>query len=202
MGRIKVETEVRRKQIAEVSLRLIADHGLEGLSIAAIARHLGLVPSAIYRHFKCKNEIIRAALESFSIKTTENLDSAKSESHHSIDLLETFLFKQIAMIREIRAMPRIIFASKLYLDPLTGHSIDSHRYIKRNLDKISDVIKTGQKKKEIRCDVNAETIALLILGIIMPAMIFWHVSDGRFDVTQHAKKSWPLIKELLTHELK
>ncbi|HEY6572448.1 MAG TPA: helix-turn-helix domain-containing protein, partial [Candidatus Eisenbacteria bacterium] len=58
----KLATEVRRDQIAAAALQIIAAHGVRGLSLAAVARRVGLVPSAIYRHFAGKDEILDATL--------------------------------------------------------------------------------------------------------------------------------------------
>lgn len=54
----KMKTEVRREQIAAAALQLIARRGMHGLSIAGIARQVGLVPSAIYRHFDGKDHVL------------------------------------------------------------------------------------------------------------------------------------------------
>ena len=49
-------SSIRRQQIAEAALTLVADRGLNRLSVAAVVRRVGLVPSGIYRHFKSKEE--------------------------------------------------------------------------------------------------------------------------------------------------
>jgi AcrR family transcriptional regulator len=46
----KVKTEIRQEQIAGAALELIAMRGLDELNIGALARQVGVVPSAIYRH--------------------------------------------------------------------------------------------------------------------------------------------------------
>ena len=53
----KLGTEIRQEQIAEAALELVASQGLGRLSVAAVARRVGLVPSGIYRHYKSKDDI-------------------------------------------------------------------------------------------------------------------------------------------------
>ncbi|WP_419656085.1 transcriptional regulator, TetR family [Desulfosarcina variabilis str. Montpellier] len=55
-------TAVRHDQIAEAALDLVRSEGTRGLNVAAVAKRVGLVPSAVYRHFKNKSEIIDAVL--------------------------------------------------------------------------------------------------------------------------------------------
>ena len=50
----KLDTQIRREQIAEAAMSLVASQGLRRLSVAAVARRVGIVPSGIYRHFKSK----------------------------------------------------------------------------------------------------------------------------------------------------
>ena len=47
MGTKKVKTDVRQEQIAKATLRLVGRKGFRGVSIADIAREVGIVPSAI-----------------------------------------------------------------------------------------------------------------------------------------------------------
>ena len=42
--RQKLQTEVRQEQIIEAAMNLIASRGLKGLSVAALATRIGLVP--------------------------------------------------------------------------------------------------------------------------------------------------------------
>lgn len=62
MATEKLNTQVRKEQIAQAALELVAAGGLMKLSVAAVARRVGLVPSALYRHFKGKDEVLDAAL--------------------------------------------------------------------------------------------------------------------------------------------
>lgn len=52
----RISTQTRREQIAEAALNLIASQGIAFLSMAVLARRIGVVPSAIYRHFDSKDK--------------------------------------------------------------------------------------------------------------------------------------------------
>ncbi|MFA6546609.1 MAG: helix-turn-helix domain-containing protein, partial [Limisphaerales bacterium] len=58
----KTKTETRREQIARAAMRLLAVRGWQRVSLAAIARKVGVVPSAVYRHFSSKDEVLDAVL--------------------------------------------------------------------------------------------------------------------------------------------
>jgi len=60
----KTETGARQGQIIEAALELIDAEGVSALSIVGIAERVGIVPSALYRHFKSKEDVLDAVLES------------------------------------------------------------------------------------------------------------------------------------------
>ena len=76
MADAKLQTRIRREQIAEAALHLVAGEGVKRLSIAAVARRVGLVPSGIYRHFKSKDAMLDAVLELLDSKLQANVAAA------------------------------------------------------------------------------------------------------------------------------
>ena len=47
-----------REKIIEVSLKLFAEHGFTGVSVRSIAKEVGVRESALYKHFKNKQDIL------------------------------------------------------------------------------------------------------------------------------------------------
>lgn len=66
---------------------MAADGGLKKLSIAALARHLGLVPSASYRHFRNKHEIVDAMLRLVQSQLTGNVKAVCETTPNAIERL-------------------------------------------------------------------------------------------------------------------
>lgn len=62
MTKEKLDTEVRPEQILEAALDVVSRKGMKGLNLGAVARRVGLLPSALYRHFERKDVIIDALL--------------------------------------------------------------------------------------------------------------------------------------------
>ncbi|WAL64320.1 helix-turn-helix domain containing protein [Amycolatopsis cynarae] len=62
MARPKVPLISRRKAL-ETALRIIDEHGLEGLSIRRLAEALGVNGASLYHHFRNKDEILTGVAE-------------------------------------------------------------------------------------------------------------------------------------------
>ena len=199
MSEEKLETGIRREQIAEAVLGLVAAHGVNRLSMAAVARHVGLVPSGIYRHFKNKDEMILAALDRIEARLQANVRAAAEETADPLEQLQGLLMRHVRVIREGRAVPRIIFSDD-------GHSRHPARKarVKEILDaylgRISELIRQGQEEGKIRADVDPPTAALMLLGIVVPAGMLWHITDGEMDVTKHAQRAWSMFRRAIAAE--
>ncbi len=189
----KLGTEVRREQIAEAALQLVSSQGLNRLSVAAVARRVGLVPSGIYRHFRSKDAILAAVLDLIQQRLSENVRQAVAESDDPLEQIRGVLARHVRFIRQGRAIPRIVFADESF----TGHPERKQRVQKifrQYLAHLVDIVRQGQQCGRIRPELAPETTALLVLGIVIPAGIFWHVSDGGFDVTRHVERAWQILR--------
>jgi len=196
MKREKLNTEVRQEQIVEAAMNLIASRGLKGLSMAALANRIGLVPSAIYRHFKSKDDIVDMILGVIRERLLTNIRITCKETSEPMERLQSILKRHVETLRENRAIPRIIFSE----DVFTGNPKRKNRVygiINGYLDALNEIIRDGQQMGRIRSDMDSKTVALMFLGIIQPGAILWFLSDGKFDICDHSEKNWNVFREVI-----
>lgn len=196
MAREKLHTEIRREQIVQAALELIAQHGLRRLSVGAVARRLGLVPSALYRHFRSKEEIVLACFELVRSRALQNLEAVSAASPEALERMERLLRLNVQMVRELQAIPRIIFSEGFASDH-PGRRRKIYQLLQVVFARLEEVVREGQRRGEIRADLDARTLAVMFWGLMPPLVILWHVSDGRFDVTRQAEKSWQVLRQAL-----
>jgi AcrR family transcriptional regulator len=188
----KLETGVRRQQIAEAALALVAAKGLGKLSMAAVARRVGLVPSGIYRHFRNKDEILLAVIDRMAARMIANVQAACEETADPVLRLKSLLLHHVRVIREGRAIPRIIFSDDFH----SGHperKTRIQRLMSDYLGRIADLVRQGQAQGTIRPELEPPAVALMFLGMVIPPGILWHVSEGEFDVSRHAQRAWQMF---------
>jgi len=199
MAERKLDRQIRRQQIAEAALGLVADRGLGRLSMAAVARRVGLVPSAIYRHFKNKDEVILAVLDRIETRMEENVQAAREETPDPLQQIHSLLVRHVRFLREGRAVPQLIFSDDFH----HGHperKARVERILARYLGRIGDFVRQGQEEGKIRADLDPSTVAMMVLGIVVPAGILWHVTEGGFDVTRHAERAWQVLRQAIAAE--
>lgn len=192
----KLKTEVRKEQIAAAALQLIARRGVRGLSIAGIARQVGLVPSAIYRHFKSKDHVLDMLLDQIRQRLLDNVQAVQVETADPVEALRQLLFRHIKLIRESEAIPMLVFSDQVYSGRPKRKTM-MLRIIQDYLEQVGEVVKRGQKEKTLRDDLDPAVAAVMFLGLVQPAAILWHLSEGAFDVTKHAEKAWLVFRRAI-----
>ena len=71
--RARIETEA---QITAIGNRMIDDEGVDGLSLRAIARELGVVSSAVYRYVKSRDELLTILIRDAFSQIADAVDEA------------------------------------------------------------------------------------------------------------------------------
>ena len=189
MAAEKRSREARREQIAEAALEVIARHGTRSLSVGAVARRIGIVPSAIYRHFRGKEEILSAAIGRMGERLLENAGRAAGGEGDTIPRLRNLLRDHVRAIREGYAGPRIVFAEGIDGGGVS-HRMEVYHVIRRYLDRVAGILRQGQRAGHLRGDLDPEATAVHFLGLIQPAATLWYLSAGKFDVLMNAERSF------------
>jgi AcrR family transcriptional regulator len=195
MAEEKLDTQVRREQIAEAALTLIASQGLRRLSMGAVARRVGLVPSGIYRHFKNKDELLDAVLDRVEQRLLANVKASRDEHSNALDALRDVLMRHIRYLREgkVISVPRMIFSEDAHADN-PDRKRRALRVLKQYTGQVGEIVRLGQSQGCIRPDLDVQTVTMMLFGIVVPAGILWHLTDGGFDVTRHAQRAWQLFR--------
>jgi AcrR family transcriptional regulator len=186
---LKLDSEIRQEQIARAALAVVAEQGVRRLSIASVARRVGIVPSALYRHFKSKDAIIDTVLGLVRERLLENVRAVTVAASDPFEQLRLLLARHLQFITENQALPRVVFSEQVY-EGRPGRRRAMFRTIQAYLDEVAAIVKRGQADGRIQKDLDPATVAVMFLGLIQPAAILWHMSDGEFDVTQHAERAW------------
>lgn len=74
--RARLETEA---QITRIGNRMVDEDGVDGLSLRAIARELGVVSSAVYRYVKSRDELLTILIRDAFTQIADEVDAALAE---------------------------------------------------------------------------------------------------------------------------
>ncbi|MGD9928556.1 MAG: TetR/AcrR family transcriptional regulator [Mangrovibacterium sp.] len=187
------ELSERQKEIIKASLELISEKGIQGLTIKNIAKKIGVVESAIYRHFENKTRILIAILDSIKGNPkTENTQPSGS----AIEQIEQKLKNHFQTFASFPALVAVVFSEDIFQneDLLIEKTKE---IIQKSIADMTAVIQEGQKQNEIRGEIVPEHFATMILGTIRMFVKQWKMSDYSFDLIQKGDELINALKIIL-----
>jgi len=187
-------TDTRRDQIAEAALEIVRAEGIRGLNVSAVADKVGIVPSALYRHYKNKGEIVGAVLQLIQARLNAHFDEVVRQDIDPVEKLHLLLTRHIELISDNKAIPRIIFSEEV-IGGMPEKRQQLYGIIRDVIGNVCAIVTEGQESGAIRSDMPAENIAVSFLGMIQPAAVIWNLGDGEFDLLQHSRNAWRLFSD-------
>ncbi len=175
----------RQKQIIDTSIELIARGGIQELTIKNLSKEIGISEPAIYRHFENKTGILLAILTYFE-ELTQNL-SEKTFSLNIPVIERMFQFFE-GLTDEFLKTPS--FTKVLFSEEIFQNEKELSRKVfsimKGHQKRILELIKEGQKRREIREDIPEEIVAMIMLGSFRLLVTKWRMSEFSFDLKEQS----------------
>jgi AcrR family transcriptional regulator len=186
----------RQKEIIKVSLELIAEHGIQGLTIKNISKKIGIVESAIYRHYESKTQILIDLLDSISDFMPP---STSLENLSVVEIIEQKIENHFYAFTQFPPLVSIVFSEEIFrnhelLVKKTGEKIQN------SILDMTSLIRKGQNNGEIRKDINPEHFAIMVMGTIRMLVKQWKMSNHSFDLIQKGHQLIKSLKLLLKSE--
>ena len=190
-----METELseRQKEIINASLEIIAENGIQSLTIKNLSKKIGLVESAIYRHYESKTQILIAILDSITVETKSN-DLAEVKS--VISVLEKRFENQFFTFTENPALVSVIFAEDLFQNEVLLVEKTKAK-VERSISEMAVMIKVGQQKGEIRNDIDSEQLSIMIIGSVRMLVKQWKMSGYSFNLINKGAELIQSLKLIL-----
>ncbi len=196
MARLKLGTRIRRDQIAEAALALVAERGLRELNVAAVARRVGLAPSALYRHYPGKEAVLDAVLERVHERLVGIVAHVASGPGDALAALRRLFDLHLALVGESRALFPVLVS-----DAFQSGSAERRRrvfaVVSGYMGRVAALARRGQREGAIRRDVAPRTVALMFLGIVQPPSMLSALSGGAFDPRRPGLAAWRLFEQTL-----
>ncbi len=192
----KRDTAVRQEQIARAALQLMGREGVDRVKMATLARRVGLVPSAIYRHYPNKDAVIDAVLDLVRDQLHDNVRIATTETGHALERLERLLHLHLELLQQNQGILRIIFSEAVVGGP-AGRRARVFRTVQSYLEAIVHIVHEGQRAGVIRADTEPRAVAATFLGLVQPVAILRVMSGGTLDGTATAEAGWRLVRRAI-----
>ena len=189
----RLTTIIRREQIAEAALALVAEQGVGALTARNVARAVGVTAPALYRHFPGgKADILASVLDLLDDVKTEGIRQALKEPGPSLTKLRRCYDLHISVVERYRALPNLVLSDALWSDEthLRERLLQNHQ---RHQSKVAAIIRQGQSAGEIRDDIDADEIFVQFLGQFLTIAILYSRRGDMIDPKTQAEANWKMF---------
>lgn len=188
----------RQQEIIEAAIGIIAEKGIQYLTIKNLAKSIHLTEGALYRHFSNKLEILNGILTLFKGQIDKNFKSADSKIS-SLEQLLDIIANQIDIFIEKPIVAAVIFSEEIFQnDKLLADNVLS--IMNQNLEVMINLIKNGQDTGQIRRDIPTEQLGNMVMGSIRLLVTRWRLSGYAFDLKKEGNVMISSLRTILTKQ--
>lgn len=184
---MKIETSNRQLEIIEAAGKLLMDNGIKGLTTKNLASQIGFSESALYRHFKNKEDIIVLLLDYLFSNIKERLDVIEQKETSSINKLEAVFKSQFAFFNENKHFIVAILSEGLFDETEKIYS-SMHKIINYKAQLISTIVNEGKDNNELNNSIPTQEMVHIIMGSFRLMMLKWKLSKFQIDLITEGNK--------------
>lgn len=189
-----MEIKKRQLQIIEAAGEILTECGLAGLTTKKLAAKMGFAESALYRHFKGKEEIIVTMLQYLAADVDKRLTACVAKLDNPVEKLKAVFDNQFDFFEKHPHFLVAVFSEGL-LEESKKINTAIMQIMATKRKHLLPIIKQGQYEGIIETSASAEDILHIIMGSFRLHMLQWRITAFSFDLKQKGNK---LMGSILT----
>lgn len=183
-----VETTSKRQQeIIESAGKLLMEKGLKGLTTKNLAIEMAFSESALYRHFKNKEDIIVLLLDYLGNDIKERLDIIFENDSTSEEKLKQLFSSQFQFFSKNPHFVVAVLSEGLFDESeKINQSIVKIVHYKTQL--LTKIIEVGKENNEFSSTIETQEIVHILIGSFRMMMLKWKFSKFEIDLINQGNK--------------
>lgn len=171
----------RQQNILQAAGSILAESGIEQLTIKKLAARVGLVESGLYRHFSGKEEILMSLLEELESQLESILQAIDEEASTPLFRVEKVLIGHLEFLAN---NPHFLVA--VFSEGVHDYSESLRTRISRIMSLMrSSLVRHIQESQDaglVRLDIPAGALAQTLMGSMRLLLLEWRMSRFDYDI--------------------
>jgi TetR/AcrR family transcriptional regulator len=192
-------TPTRREQILQALALMLEEDSGKRITVAALARQVGVSDAALYRHFPSKARMFEGLIEFIETTLFERINRILDEETDAIPRCGRILALLLAFAEKNPGLSRLLDG-----DALTGETarlrLRIHQLFERLETQLKQVLREAEWKEGRRPGLPVPAAANLMLALAEGRISQYVRSDFRRHPTEHWDDQWALISDQLLRE--
>jgi AcrR family transcriptional regulator len=191
----RVRGRDRKAQITRETLRLVAEHGIQGTSMSRISAAVGVSSAALYRHFDSRDDILIAAFDTLMERFAQWLQSA--EAPCALDRLRQMCERHASLFsQDVEGWNAPMFQFTVYIPK---DKVREHVHVRRTkmFVAVGEIIEEGKAQGCIAQDVDVmQAVADLYAWIYWEDLSYLEGLDHEFTERNSAEMYGRILKRI------
>lgn len=186
-----MEPSARQLEILTAARDLAAERGFEGTTMADIAAKVGVVESALYRHFESKRDLFRQMIRQFYQPILSDMEQAASGITDPFAIVRYSIWRTLRSFAEEPELNRVIIlhARQSHEERDTGVSEFNRRYTAVLVKGVA----AGIDRNLFRSDLNPRLVRDMIFGMVEHVWLRYERHGEKLDVEKLTEEVLDLI---------
>lgn len=182
----------RRDDIVLKAIEIIDEKGLQGLSTREIARRVGISEGTIFKHYRSKNDIILAVLDSFAMFDNDIIQTIELRKMPARKAISYFIG---AYAEYFENYPALTAISESYneLSKNSALTFKTQEIFYHRFYAVRNMIEQAQEGGVIRADISCEELSDVIIGLFRIICLRWSFSGRKFSLKEHTLKTLNML---------
>lgn len=174
-------TRASREKIIRAAIEFFARQGFRGAKMADIARAAGLTEPGLLHHFPSKTHLLMGVLaERDRIDKERSYTILQQEGSHFLDAVAELVEHNETVPGLVQLFTILVAESVSPEHP--AHEFFIQRY-RREREHMTEVIVQAQQAGEIRADIPAETLTVLIFAMMDGLQVQWLLEPEKISMS-------------------
>ena len=186
----------KQQAIIEVSGKILMEKGILGLTTKNLALEMNFSESALYRHFKNKEEIILLLIRYLSNNINERFENIINSDINPEEKYIQLFKSQFAFFNKNPHFIAIVLSDGL-MDNSEEIKNEVQKLIQINAICYKKVIVRGQNSNIFNNEVDADDLVHFAMGTFRLQMLKWKLSNFSFDIETQGMKTMTNLLTLL-----
>lgn len=188
------------ERILAAAKDLFAESGFDAVSMNAIADRAGVSKANVFHHFKSKNDLYLAVLKIACSESHAQIDQLGSNKGLFVARLRDYSASHLASMLQDEKISRLVQRDMLENGPQRGKEF-AEQVFGQNFARLVDILRSGQKKGELRKEIDPAMLATLLIGadvfFFQSREVLRHFPDVSF--TAAPERYSAMLAEILLH---
>ncbi len=186
----------RQLEIIETAGKILTEDGVQGLTTKKLANRVGFSESAIYRHFKSKEDIIVSLLTHLSESMDERLSNLELSEDDPESNFNNLFASQMKFFSEHPHYVVAVFSDGLLQESdRVNEAIES--IMQTKMKHLMPIITSGKQKQVFTSSISTQDLMSIVMGTFRLQMYKWRLSGFEYDIVLRGNNTIQSLLKLI-----